>query len=79
MAKSTKNSPAAIASAEKKARALDLKKQGWTYEQIAADLGYTDRSSAHKAVSAALRDLVNPRAEELRQLEAERLDALLAS
>lgn len=62
---------------EKAGRALELRKRGLTYAQIAAEMGYADGAGAHKAVQAALRGLVTEMtldADELRRLELERLD-----
>lgn len=66
---------------EREIEAIRLKAAGLTYEQIAQRLGYNDRSAARKAVMRALADRVDKRddeADELRQLELERLDRLIA-
>jgi hypothetical protein len=69
--------PERIALAEKERQALDLRKAGVTFEQIANKLGYSDRSGAAKAVRRALTDTIQEPADELRRLECERLDTLL--
>ena len=69
-------SPKFLAKAERAAKALSLRKDGATYEQIAAALGFASRGSAHNAVTAALRKAVVGPAEELRELEGLRLDAV---
>ena len=69
-------SPKFLAKAERAAKALSLRKDGATYEQIAAELGFASRGSAHNAVTAALRKAVVGPAEELRELEGLRLDAV---
>ena len=63
--------------AEKQRQALELRKAGATFEQIARQLGYANAGGAYKIVQAALRDTVQQPADEVRQLELERLDAML--
>lgn len=58
-------------------RALELRKAGATYEMIAEKLGYAQAKGAHKAVASALKATLREPADELRTLEAERLDAAL--
>lgn len=67
-----------VVAAEKVARALGLRKMGVTYEVIARECGYADRSAARKAVAHALDAMkVNAaEADALRALEGERLDDL---
>jgi transcriptional regulator with XRE-family HTH domain len=62
--------------AERDARAAELRAQGWTLQQIADELGYSDRSTARQAVQRALREIVQGPAEKLIQQEAARLDSL---
>src|SRR5690606_34877588 len=57
--------------------ALELRKQGLTYRQIAAQTGYKSAQAAHKAVMTALQRTTQEPADEVRKLELERLDALL--
>lgn len=66
-----------IAAAERQAKALTLRKGGVTYEEIATKLDYASASGARKAVLSALRQIVSEPAEDLRQIELTRLDALL--
>lgn len=66
-----------ISTAERDAQATRLRAQGHTYETIAEQLSYTDRSHARKAVQRALKAAVAEPAEELRTLELERLDDAL--
>jgi hypothetical protein len=75
----TKATPGRIAIAEREAKALELRKEGATYGAIARSIGYTDRSAAAKPVSRALAATIQEPADELRRLESERLDALLAA
>ncbi len=65
-----------IRAAEKAAQAMRLRAAGVTYEEIARTLGYSARSNAHIAVQRALRDAIQEPADELRTLEAGRLDKL---
>lgn len=66
-----------IESAQRRAKALDLRKAGASYELIARECGYKNRSRAHEAVNRALRALTQDRAAEVLNLELERLDRLL--
>jgi len=84
MAKSNlgRNSPTAqrrIEAKERALKALELRKKGVRYEQIAQQLGYTNRGNAHKAVMKELELLAKECREEaaqVRDLELQRLDAL---
>ncbi|MQY04129.1 hypothetical protein [Actinomadura macrotermitis] len=62
---------------ERDAKALALRVQARSYTEIAAELGYADRSGAHKAVSRALQETLEEPAAAVRTLELERLDATL--
>jgi hypothetical protein len=68
-----------IASHDRKLQALELRKAGATFQMIADQLGYRSPSGAHKAVVSALRATLREPAEELRELELTRLDAMLLS
>lgn len=68
-----------IAPKERQAKALELRKAGLTYQQIADTLGYGSISAAEKAIKSGLKTLIREPAEELRALELERLDKMLAS
>jgi hypothetical protein len=56
--------------------ALELRRQGHTYDQIARLNGYASRSSAYGAVQRALALSVRETADEVRQLEIDRLEDL---
>jgi hypothetical protein len=58
---------------------MQLRVLGFTYEAIAKQCGYSDRQTAWNAVQREMKRAVKEPAENLRQLEAERLDALLRS
>ena len=72
-------SPKATANALRLTKALEMKVGGATYQAIADQCGYGSKQAAHQAVTRALRDLPVDGARELRQVQIERLDALLAS
>lgn len=65
------------AARERMRQALEMRKAGVTYQQIADQLGYQHRQGAHKAVRAALKDITSEPAREVRELELARLDAAL--
>ena len=64
---------------ERQAKALELRKAGMTYQQIADALGYGSHSAAQKAIQSGLKAIIREPAEDLRTLELERLDKMLAS
>jgi hypothetical protein len=57
--------------------ALELRKAGATYQMIAEQLGYASARGAHKAVASALKATLKEPADEVRELELARLDAML--
>lgn len=71
--------PKDIAEVEKMRRALDMRKSGATYDQIAVDLGYANASGAAKLVKRALELTVQESAEEVRRMESERYDEILVA
>lgn len=52
---------------------------GATYDEIAARLGYANRSGAFKAVNDALADVPRESVEEYRHLQIERLERVLVT
>ncbi|AFA74241.1 hypothetical protein GPOL_c32270 [Gordonia polyisoprenivorans VH2] len=58
--------------------ALALRIEGQPYRVIAEHLGYRDESGARKAVDRLLTRIEHERVDELRQIEGQRLDALMA-
>ncbi|GGM77075.1 hypothetical protein GCM10012275_54630 [Longimycelium tulufanense] len=66
-----------IKAAEKRRQALELRKAGATYDQIAERLGFSSKSRARESVIAALAELTLEPAREVLTLELERLDAML--
>lgn len=67
-------SPRRLAAVERQAEALQLRKQGQSYDEIAEALGYADKTGAYKAVKAALGAILAPAVEELRDVEGQALD-----
>lgn len=66
-----------IAAVEKQRQALEMRRQGKPYSEIAAEVGYSSASGAHAAVRTALKKTLQEPADELRRLENTRLDAML--
>lgn len=63
--------------AELKRKALELRKAGANYDQIAAQLKLANRSVAWKLVRSAIKGIYQEPAQAVATLELERLDALL--
>ncbi len=69
---------ASLATRERHATWIELRRKGWTYQAIAdAERPPVVKSSVHEAVAKYLKETIEEPAAELRQLELERLDALL--
>jgi transposase-like protein len=60
------------------ARAVELAAQGFTYRQIADELGYASRGTVHRIVRQALESRLAEGVDQLRKVELARLDALQA-
>jgi lambda repressor-like predicted transcriptional regulator len=58
--------------------ALALRKTGMSLETIARHAGYSNRSSVHRALDRAMREIIRVPAEQLIVLELERMDAAVA-
>lgn len=65
-----------IESVRRDAEAAELRANGATYQQIADQLGYTDRSNARHGVQRALADTIREPADEVRQIQLAQLDRL---
>ena len=63
--------------AERRAKAVNLRKSGMQYDAIARELGYYDGRHALKDINRAIREIPRADTEELVALELLRLDALL--
>jgi hypothetical protein len=57
-----------LAAAEKQAKALEMKRAGFTFAAIAEQLGYASEAGARKAVSTALQKAIKQPAEDVRLL-----------
>lgn len=65
-----------IEQAEKTLRAINLRKQGFSYEQIASRMGLADRSCAYNLINRAMTRDRREATAELLEIELERLDAI---
>jgi hypothetical protein len=79
MGKFSRTSPAKVADAVRRAKALELRLAGRTFDEIAAELDYADRTTAYRAVERALTGLGRHDAEQLRDLDLARLERLFAA
>ena len=61
---------------ERRAKALQLRIAGATYEQIATQLGYAARGNALKDVDVGLKAITKEPAEKLRKIENQRLEVM---
>ncbi len=68
-----------VAAMQRRKRALEMRASGATYQAIADELGYRNRTSAYDAVASGLKDITREPAKHLRDLELERLDAMQAA
>jgi len=69
----------AIDATERQLRAVELRKAGHTFQEIADLLEYANPKDAQKAVLAALKKTLQEPTDVLRRLECERLDVMLKS
>lgn len=67
-----------LAASDRQGRVVDLFVQGWSYRQIAAELGYAGPSSVKKAIDGAIAKVPSRAVGELRKEIDERSRALLA-
>jgi hypothetical protein len=65
-----------VTQAEKEAKIIELRRTGATWELIAKAVGYANASGAYKAYQKALNRIIEPKIEELRATEIDRLDRL---
>ncbi len=64
---------------EKEASAIALHAAGRNFEEIATELGYSNRSGAWKVVTRALNAERNARAGDFLQLQVDRYEAVLSA
>lgn len=76
---SIRTSPRSIAARQRARDAVELRKAGASYRQIADRLGYKSSASAYSAVRRALEKTLREPTDELREIELQRLDALLVA
>lgn len=66
-----------VASVERDARACKLISQGWTYEAVAVECGYSDRGTAYRAVQWVLVETARAHGtEDLREMQINELSEL---
>lgn len=73
---SAKTCKRTIEATVKAAKAVELRCEGKTFEEIRVELGYRSKQTAHAAVTKALRTALREPAEELIVLELSRLDQM---
>lgn len=73
------SSAAAISSAERERQAIALRREGYSFDDIATMVGYSDRSGAKKAVDRGLSRWMRQADEELRGEMLEKLAVLEAN
>ena len=64
---------------EREQRVLRLRRQGWTFDMIAKEVGYKQPSSAHRAYENACKRIIHEDVEAIRKLESDRLDIATAA
>ena len=74
--KSNASTEQRLTTAQKRAKAIQLRIAGASYEQIAAKVGYASRGAAHKAVNEEIAKIPREPAKDLLALELQRLDAM---
>ncbi len=72
----TKTKPQTIKAKEKAALALNLRKEGKSFEVIAKEAKYNSKQAAYDAVKRALLEIIREPAEEVLKLDLERLDTM---
>ena len=77
MGNSSKRDARTVKIRERQARALRLRLAGASYDAIAREVGFADRSNARRDVMAAIEEIIREPAEEVRAMELARLDAML--
>lgn len=71
-----KTSPKVAVFREVQAECLELRKKGYTFQQIADAMGFSTPQQAHKTVKKALKEIIREPAVEVLKLELQRLDAM---
>ena len=73
----SKTSESRLSSVDRQRRALELRKAGVGFQDIADQLGYEGPSGAYYSIKRALAKVIKAPAEEVRDLELARLDAMI--
>ena len=73
--KNLKNNPDVM---DREVQALELRRAGLSYRQIAVEVGWANESSAYRAVERAMNRVLQEPADKVRRLECERLDDWLS-
>lgn len=68
--------PETVEAKEKAAQALELRKEGYGFQEIADKLGYNSVQAAHAAVKRSIMAIIREPAEELIKVELERIDKM---
>ncbi|ALE07249.1 hypothetical protein AL755_20130 [Arthrobacter sp. ERGS1:01] len=68
--------PVDLSVLEKETRAVQLKTEGYSYDDIAVAVGYSNRSAAHKAVVRALNRRPAESVDQMREVEGLRLEGM---
>lgn len=69
-------SPRRLEARDRALKAINLRREGCSFEEIARKLKYSSRQAAHKAVTDLLKETAGEECAELRKLELMRLDKL---
>lgn len=77
MGNSAKRDSRKAEKAERRRKALELRRAGASYEQIAAQLHYTNKGSVWRDVRTAIQDIYREPAQDVVKIELQRLDAML--
>jgi hypothetical protein len=77
MANSAKRDLRKADMAERRRKALELRKAGANYEQIATQLKYGNKGNAWRDVRDAIRDIYREPAQDVLRIELQRLDVML--
>jgi hypothetical protein len=77
MARHHKDIRIALTAAQRQAQALELRRQGLTYQEIADQAGYKTRSGAQRAVERALDQITIPAADRYRREQLDRTMAVI--
>ena len=66
-----------VANHDRKMRALELRKRGWSIRKISEELGYKAENGAWSIIKSALKTTIREAATEVVTIELERIDALV--